>query len=435
MVKIDGITKGSYAELLEIKSGETLAAINGHDIKDVLDYRFYETESNLELLIMSSDGRERRLKLKKPQYESIGLEFSTYLMDKESSCRNKCIFCFIDQLPKGMRDTLYFKDDDDRLSFLFGNYVTLTNMNEEEIDRIISMHISPINISVHTMNPELRCKMMNNRFAGESLNFIKKLSANGIRLNCQLVLCPGYNDGEELKFSLEELKKLGPNLQSIACVPVGVTRYREGLEQLTPYNEESAGETIDIIEAFGESFLRENGARTVFASDEFYIIAGRELPPYEFYEDFPQIENGVGMIRNLEEEFRWALDDCEPSSFEVKRHISLVTGEAVYPFITSLLDELKIKCNNLNIDVYPIKNEFFGGTVNVTGLITGSDIIRELKGKDLGDELLIPSSMLKADEDIFLDDITMEKLSEELGVKLRKVGALGEDLLNAALDI
>lgn len=434
-VKITGIEKGSYAEMLGIEAGDTLVAINGQEIRDVLDFRFYETNSRLELTVKDSTGKEAVLKLRKGQYDAIGLEFESYLMDKERSCRNKCIFCFIDQLPKGMRETLYFKDDDSRLSFLFGNYITLTNIDESEIDRIIEMHISPINISVHTMNPELRCKMMNNRFAGDVLRYIKKLADAGIMLNCQLVLCPGINDGEELKFSLEELSKLGESIQSVACVPVGLTRYREGLYPLEAYNEKNAAEVIDIITEYGDIMKDKTGIRVFYPSDEFYIIAGRELPELEFYEDFPQIENGVGLIRNLEDEVDFALEELSEEDLETNRNVSMIVGTSVYPFMEKIVDMIRDKAPGITVKVVPVKNEFFGGKIDVTGLITGSDIIRTLKNTEIGEELLIPSVMLKADEDIFLDDVTLEGLGEELGVKVTKSGSTGSDLVNSVLGI
>lgn len=432
-VKINGITKGSYAEILGVKPGERLISINGHEITDGLDYRFYETNSQLELLLEGFDRQQRTVKLKKAQYEPIGFEFDTYLIDGERSCRNKCVFCFIDQLPKGMRETMYFKDDDARLSFLFGNYITLTNIDEKEIRRIIHLRISPINISVHTMNPELRCKMMNNRFAGDSLRFIRMLTDGGIKINCQLVLCPGINDGGELEYTLEELKKLGENLQSVACVPVGLTRYREGLAELRPFDKDSASAVIDTLERFGGRMLEERGARTFFPSDEFYILAKRPLPPYAFYEDFPQIENGVGMFRDFEESFRFRIGLLTDEEKQMKRHVASVTGEAIYPLMNELLDELRRKCNNLKIDIYKIKNDFFGGTVDVAGLVTGWDIIAQLKGRLRAEALIIPSVMLKADEDVFLDGTALADIGQELGVKVIKAGGSGEELADAVL--
>ena len=432
-VRIDSIKEKSHAEALGIEAGDILVSINGHEIVDGLDYRFYETESYLELLMLDEKGREHEFKLRKGRYEPIGFEFNSYLIDEQRSCRNKCIFCFIDQLPKGMRETLYFKDDDSRLSFLFGNYITLTNIDEKEINRIISMHISPINISVHTMNPALRSRMMNNRFAGDKLKYIKMLTDGGIKINCQLVLCPGFNDGEELKFTLDELLKLGENLQSVACVPVGLTKYREGLEKLEPFNEKTAGDVIDIIESYGDKAKLERESRTFYPSDEFYLIAKRELPPYEFYEDFPQIENGVGMFRDLEEDFLFALEELSDEMKMVKSKVTIATGEGIYPLLEKLLDELRNKCDNLTIDLVPIKNNFFGGTVDVTGLLTGQDIISALKGRDLGDALILSECMFKADEDIFLDDISLEELSAILNVKVIKNKNGGENMINTIL--
>lgn len=432
-VRIDGIQKGSYAQALGIAAGERLLSINGHEINDVLDYRFYETEQHLELELERSTGEKYRLHLRKGQYESIGLEFDTYLIDQERSCRNKCIFCFIDQLPKGMRETMYFKDDDTRLSFLFGNYITLTNIDEREIRRIIEMHISPINISVHTMNPELRCKMMNNRFAGEKLRYLSMLTEGGIRINCQLVLCPGFNDGKELEFTLEELSKLGENLQSVACVPVGLTKYRENLPKLEPFRQDTAAAVIDTVNAFGDRRKEKGLSRSFYLSDEFFILAGRELPPYEYYEDFPQIENGVGMFRDLEEGFLYRLEQLSEEERQRSGRVALVTGTAIYPLLNELLDELRVKCHNLTIELFPIRNDFFGGTVDVTGLITGGDILRQLEGKLHCDTLLVPSVMMKADQDIFLDDVTLEELSDKLQVTVKKVGPTGEELVEALL--
>ena len=417
--EIFGVQPGSLAERAGMEKGDRLISINGHDITDVLDFRFFETNTHLTVVFEKPDGRRLEEKIIKAQYGSLGLEFETYLMDKQRSCRNKCVFCFIDQLPKGMRETLYFKDDDARLSFLFGNYITLTNIDDREIDRIIEMHISPVNISVHTMNPKLRCEMMQNRFAGDVLRYVKRLAENNIKLNCQIVLCPGLNDGEELEYTLSEMYALGESLQSVACVPVGLTRYREGLYPLQPFNRETAGAAIDILERWGERFLRERGQRTVFPSDEFYLIAQRELPPYEFYEDFPQIENGVGMLRDFEEEFLWALEEAQGRAMQ--RRVTIPTGTAAYPFLHKVFDALRAKFPGLEINLIPVKNDFFGGTVDVTGLLTGQDVLRRLQEEDLGEEVLIPSNMLMADADIFLDDMTVGMLSEKLGVPVRRM--------------
>ena len=430
-VLITGITKNSAAAQAGMKAGDTLLSINGHEICDVLDFRFYETEPRLTVEFMNPDGDRHTRQIVKGRYASLGLEFETYLMDKQQSCTNKCIFCFIDQLPKGLRPSLYFKDDDSRLSFLFGNYVTMTNMTQREVERIFEMHISPINVSVHTMNPALRCKMMNNRFAGQVLENLGKFTAAGIQVNCQLVLCPGINDGEELNFSLEELYKLGENVQSIACVPVGVTRYREGLYPLTTYTKETAAATLAQIEAFGERFKAERGMRTVYASDEFYLLAEKPLPPVEFYEDFAQLENGVGMLTNLKDEFEFAFEDAEaPAS---PRRVTFVTGESPAAFLKTMLDETVGKWDNLTVEIVAVHNDFFGGCVNVSGLLTGQDMLCALQGRDLGDEVLIPISTLKQDEDIFLDDMTREELQEALGVPVTPVGNTGEAMLQAIL--
>ena len=417
--EIFGVQPGSLAERAGMEKGDRLISMNGHTISDVLDFRFYETNTHLSVVFEKPDGRLLEEKIIKSQYGRLGLEFETYLMDQQRSCYNKCVFCFIDQLPKGLRETLYFKDDDARLSFLFGNYITLTNIDDREIDRIIEMHISPINISVHTMNPELRCKMMQNRFAGDALRHLRRLAENNIRLNCQIVLCPGLNDGDELEYTLSEFYKLGECLQSVACVPVGLTRYREGLYPLVPFNAETAGDALGILERWGDKFLSERGSRTVFPSDEFYLIAKRDLPPYEFYEDFPQIENGVGMLRDFEEEFLWALDETEGRP--LKRRVTIPTGMAAYPFLNRVFDALREKFPGLEINLVPVKNEFFGGTVDVTGLLVGQDVLKTLKEEVLGDEVLIPSNMLMADEPVFLDDMTLDELSEKLGVPVRRI--------------
>ena len=434
-VRIDGVAPGSRAQRAGIAPGDLLLAINGTPVTDVLDYRFLETERRLSLAL-SRNGVPYTAEVVKPQYDSLGLEFESYLMDRQRSCRNKCIFCFIDQLPKGMRPSLYFKDDDDRLSFLFGNYITLTNLDDREVDRILKLRISPINVSVHTMDPELRVRMMGNRFAGESLRYLTRLAEGGIRLNCQIVLCPGVNDGAALDRTLSELFRLGEGLLSVACVPVGVTRYREGLFPLEPFTPETAAAAVDQLERWGDRFLRERGSRTVFAADELYLMAGRDIPPVEFYEDFPQIENGVGMLRDLREEFDAALDELaaagelEPPA---PRKVTVPTGECPAPFLETMLDGFREKCHNCVVDLVPVRNEFFGGGVNVTGLLTGRDLVGALRGRDLGDEVLIVSNMLKADEDIFLDDMTLAQLSEALGVPCRRTRYTGEAILAAIL--
>ena len=431
MVKINSVMHGSPSDKCGVKKDDILVKINGHGIKDVLDYMYYaaDTEVSLELL----RGNETiNLDISKDEYDDLGLEFETFLMDSKQSCSNKCVFCFIDQMPPGMRETLYFKDDDARLSFLQGNYVTLTNLHQEDIDRIIEMKLN-INVSVHTTNPELRVKMMHNRFAGEKLKYIWQLAESGIKLNCQIVCCPGLNDGDELRRSLTDLGTLMPNITSMAVVPVGLTKFRKGLYPLVGFTKETAGETIDIIEEFQQVFLEKFGTRTVFPSDEFYLIAERELPPMEAYEDFSQYENGVGMLRSLIDEFDKALDMAEWEGGE--RHVSIATGYSPFSTISSLAKKAENRFPQLKCDVYRIRNDFFGETITVTGLITAQDLIAQLKGKDLGDELLISSAMLRRDSDVFLDDLTVSDVEKELNVKLTSTNSDGYELLDAIMGI
>lgn len=429
-VKIYNVTANSPAAKAGIKKDETLLTINSNQVVDVLDYRFYQVNRSLSLEIMNLSCEIRTVDIKKGEYDEIGLEFETYLMDKQHSCRNKCIFCFIDQLPKGLRESLYFKDDDSRLSFLFGNYITLTNITEHEIERIIKMHISPINVSVHTTNPELRCKMMNNRFAGESLKCLKRFADAGITLNCQIVSCPGINDGDELIRTMTDLEQLG--VEMTAIVPVGLTDYREGLYPLVPYNKETASQTIDLIEKFGEECKKKYGRRIFFASDEFYILAEREIPEPEFYEDFHALEDGVGMIAYLTDDVKWVLDELEYD--ESKAHtVTVACGTGVYPFMKRIMAMINQKFPNIKIHTRAIENKFFGGGVNVSGLVTGTDLISRLKGKEIGDRLLIPSSMLRFENDLFLDDVSTEDVESELGVELVAVNNNGEQLVKAVI--
>ena len=433
-VKIAAVDVNSAAERAGIKKGETLVSINGKEIFDVLDYRFYETDRTLQILLRNVSGEEREVRIVKREYQSIGLSFDTYLMDRQHSCRNRCIFCFIDQLPPGMRESLYFKDDDSRLSFLFGNYVTLTNMSEREVDRIIAMHISPINISVHTTNPDLRCKMMGNRFAGKSLEILYRLAQAGIRLNCQFALCPGINDGAELERSLNDLLPLYPAVQSVALVPLGVTRFREGLYPLKPYTREGAQAVIETAERYGASAEKRYGKRICYAADEFYLKAGLPIPRAEFYGEFDQLENGVGLLANLKQEFEDARLLLEDEALPGKqRSVTMATGVAAQPFLSQLLDGLRNQCHNLTCNVVAIRNEFFGETITVAGLVTGGDIIRQLKGRPLGDVLLLPRVMLRYEGDVFLDDVTVETVEKELGIPVQVVQDDGYELLNAII--
>lgn len=429
-VKIFDVTTGSHADKAGIKKGETLLSINSNEIVDVLDYRFYQVNRKLTLEVADEDKNVRTIEMTKGEYEEIGLEFETYLMDKQHSCRNKCIFCFIDQLPKGMRESLYFKDDDSRLSFLFGNYITLTNITEHEIDRIIKMHISPINVSVHTTNPELRCKMMNNRFAGDTLKYLKRFADAGITLNCQIVSCPGINDGDELVRTLTDLEKLGVNMTAI--VPVGLTRYRENLYPLVPYNKETAGQTIDIIEKMGDECVKKHGRRIFFPGDEFYLLAEREIPSPEFYEDFSALEDGIGMIAYLTDDVGWKLEELDADE-SLCHKVTIACGEGVFPYMKRIMSMINEKFPNITINTRAIKNNFFGGGVNVSGLVTGGDLIDQLRDDDLGDKLIIPSSMLRFENDLFLDDVSTDDVERELGVTLVPVNNNGNDLVEAVI--
>lgn len=429
-VKIFDVTTGSHADKAGIKKGETLLSINSNEIVDVLDYRFYQVNRKLTLEVADEDKNVRTIEMTKGEYEEIGLEFETYLMDKQHSCRNKCIFCFIDQLPKGMRESLYFKDDDSRLSFLFGNYITLTNITEHEIDRIIKMHISPINVSVHTTNPELRCKMMNNRFAGDTLKYLKRFADAGITLNCQIVSCPGINDGDELVRTLTDLENLGVNMTAI--VPVGLTRYRENLYPLVPYNKETAGQTIDIIEKMGDECVKKHGRRIFFPGDEFYLLAEREIPSPEFYEDFSALEDGIGMIAYLTDDVSWKLEELDTDE-SLCHKVTIACGEGVFPYMKRIMSMINEKFPNITINTRAIKNNFFGGGVNVSGLVTGGDLIDQLRDDDLGDRLIITSSMLRFENDLFLDDVSTDDVERELGVTLVPVNNNGNDLVEAVI--
>ena len=408
--------------------GDAVISINGNKIIDVLDYKFFAYDSRLKVLLRRPDGSEHEVTVHKSEGGDLGLEFESYLMDTPRSCANNCVFCFIDQLPKGMRRTMYFKDDDARLSFLLGNYITLTNLSKREIERIIALHISPINVSVHTTNPALRCKMLQNPRAGDSIETMRRFAAAGIVMNCQIVCCPGLNDGEELLRSMRDLEEMYPGVHSVSIVPVGLTRFREGLYPLTPYTKELAGETIDMVTAFGDECLKRHGTRIFFCGDELYIKAERELPPDEFYEEHTQLENGVGMIRLLETEFRSALmlsDEPDGVPF------SIATGVSAAPYFDKLLGMAKEKYGTIKGQVYAIENDFFGRSINVTGLITGQDLIRQLKGRELGERLLISQNMLRREEMDFLDDVTLEQASKELGVPIYPIEQDGFALWDA----
>ncbi|MBQ9940263.1 MAG: DUF512 domain-containing protein [Clostridia bacterium] len=435
MVTVQSVKKRSPAEKCGIKSGDKLISVNSHPINDILDYGFYTREKLLEIEI-ESEGALRHITMKKSEDADTGMEFESFLMDKKRSCANRCIFCFIDQLPKGMRDTLYFKDDDTRLSFLQGNYVTLTNVSDRDISRILEMHISPVNVSVHTTNPQLRVKMLGNKNASKIMDQLNTLASHNISLNCQIVLCKGYNDKEELDRSMKELYALYPALSGVSIVPVGLTDYRDGLCQLEPFTKDEALETVRQIEAFGDKCRQETGFRLFYAGDEFYLKAGLSIPAEEEYDDYPQIENGVGLIRSMQTEFDLELDDIqqyEKELLDVRRSISVATGEAAYDFICGLVEKLKKSCYNMDIKVYKVKNTFFGSNVTVAGLITGHDYIKTLSGKPLGEVLYIPSCSLRSGEDVFLDDITLGELEQKLNVKIIPLSNDGSEFLRELL--
>ena len=426
-VIIKKVNNRTPAHRAKLKDGYTLVSINGNVINDVLDYQFYMTDENITLKILDDKNKLKEYKIKKEQYEDLGLEFETYLMDKQHSCKNKCIFCFVDQMPKGMRQTLYFKDDDSRMSFLFGNYVTLTNLTQEDINRIIKMHISPVNISVHTTNPTLRVEMMKNKNAGKVLSYLQDLAAHNIRLNTQLVLCPGINDGEELVRSLNDLAEYYPALDSIAVVPVGLTKFRDNLPQLRLYTKQEAQQVIDIIENFSDEFYKKHGKRIAFASDEFYLKAQRQLPDYEYYGDFNQLDNGVGLVTMLKTEFLDALenDEFKPDPFEA----TVVTGQLAYPLIKELAEKTTQKYPQINLNVEKIINHFFGETITVAGLVTGRDLIEQLKDKITTKVLIIPSVMLRHEQDKFLDDVTIQEVENALDVEIVTSSNDGYELL------
>ncbi|MBE6668571.1 MAG: DUF512 domain-containing protein [Ruminococcaceae bacterium] len=421
MVRITGIEESSPLLSLGVRAGDTLVAVNKNEIRDVLDYRFYITDRNITLSLVREDGEEYEVFLRKREYDDVGLEFETPLMDKKHTCKNKCIFCFVDQMPKGLRETLYFKDDDSRLSFLHGNYITLTNMTDEDIDRIIKMHISPINISVHTTNPELRVKMMKNKRSGEVLSYLGRLADAGISLCTQLVLCPGINDGEELMRSMHDLVALCPSLISCAAVPVGITKFRDGLYPLRTYTKEEARAVIETVNSFGDYCKKKYGSRIFTVADEFYLKAEMDIPSEEYYEDYPQLENGVGLIRSVKEDLRYYLADSEPFELKKDRRVLAVTGVAAYPTVCELSEMIKEKADRLCVDVLCVKNDFFGETVTVAGLLTATDIEKAVKEhiKNTGasyDALIIPDAALKADEDVFLDGVSLTSLSDRLGI-------------------
>jgi len=435
---VSRVLPGSIAEELGIEQGDRLISIDDLEIEDVFDYQFLIQEAYIEVLVEKADGEQWLLEVDKDPEEDLGIEFENGLMDEYRHCRNKCVFCFIDQMPPGMRETLYFKDDDSRLSFLQGNYVTLTNMSDHDIDRICRYHLSPINISFHTMNPELRCRMLNNRFAGEALKKVDILFAAGIRMNGQIVLCKGLNDGEELEYSITQLMRYLPNLESVSVVPVGLTKYREGLYPLEPFAKEDAISVIQLIEKYQSVCFEKFGIHFIHASDEWYLLAGREMPEEERYDGYLQLENGVGMLRLLRNEFEDALEQRRTAAEAVERkcpetELSMATGQLAYPCIKQMADRMCMEYPGLQIHVYPITNTFFGERITVSGLLTGQDILAQLAGKPLGRCLFLPENVLRSGEDIFLDDLRLEELEKALQVPINIVKSSGYDFVETIL--
>lgn len=443
--KIKAVYPESIAEELEIEVGDVLLAINNETVSDVFDYRYLINDEYVEVLIRKADGEEWLLEIEKDFDDDLGIEFENDLMSEYKSCHNKCIFCFIDQMPKGMRETLYFKDDDSRLSFLQGNYITLTNMNDEDIDRIIKMQLAPINISVQSTNKELRCKLLNNRFAGEKLKYIDRLYEGHVEMNGQIVCCKGVNDGAELLRSIEDLSKYLPFMRSVSVVPAGITKYREGLYPIELFNKKEAEEIIDMVEAHQKKYYEEFGLHFIHASDEFYILAKRDFPEEERYDGYIQLENGVGMMRLLITEFDDAFFNLKKSkkyktlSKKLCRTVTIVTGKLAYPVIKDFADKLMAAFSELSINVYCIRNDFFGETITVSGLITGQDLIKQLKekkalGNDLGDTLIIPANMLRTGEKVFLDDITTDDVEQELCIRVAAIETNGYHFIEAILN-
>lgn len=435
---VKSVIAGSIAEEMEIEPGDAILTIDNTPIEDIFDYQFLIQDTYIEVLVEKADGEQWLLEVDKEYDEDLGIEFENGLMDEYRHCCNKCIFCFIDQMPKGMRETLYFKDDDSRLSFLQGNYVTLTNMSEKDVDRICRYHLSPINISFQTMNPDLRCKMLNNRFAGEALKKVDRFMEADVQMNGQIVLCKGVNDGAELEFSIREMMKYIPNLQSVSVVPVGLSKYREGLYPLEPFEKEDAKETLDLIHRYQKLCFEKYGIHFIHASDEWYVLAGEEIPEEERYDGYLQLENGVGMVRLLLNEFHEELSRRKAEGTlpnqELRAEYSLATGRLVYPFITGMVKELMDLCPGLVIHVYAIRNDFFGERITVSGLLTAQDLIAQLRDQKKGTRLYLPCNVLRSGEDVFLDDVHLPEVEKALQVPIYIVKSSGRDFVEAFLD-
>ncbi len=433
---IKSVNKGSIADSLGILPGDIVIKIDDNEIEDIFDYQFMTLTDELVLTILRGD-EEWEYEIEKGENEDIGLVFENGLMDNYRRCSNNCIFCFIDQMPPGMRDTLYFKDDDSRLSFLQGNYITLTNLSEKDLGRIVRYNLSPVNVSIHTMNPELRCRMLGNRFAGSSLQKLNVLADAGIEMNGQVVLCKGINDGRELEFTISELMKYIPSFRSLSVVPVGLSKYRDGLFHLEPFEKDDCAEVIDIIEGYQKQCMEKYGIHFVHASDEFYLTAGRPMPEADRYDGYLQLDNGVGMIRSFiderDEQIEKRMQDGSFDKDHGGKHITLVTGVLAYPIISESARMVEERANGLKIDVYAIRNDFFGERITVSGLLTGQDIIAQLKGRDLGDEIRLPESVVRAGTDVFLDDIKVSEVSDALQVRVVTIKSNGYDFVDSCL--
>ena len=427
-ILIKSIVKGSIAEEMEIEPGDFLISINNEEIKDILDYKFQIFDEFITIVIEKQNGEEWELEIEKEDNEDLGLVFEEELIDKPRNCANKCIFCFMDQLPPNVRETLVFKDDDFRLSFMTGNYVTLTNSGYKDLERIVKYHLSPINISVHATTPEVRKMMLNNKNADKIMEYIEYLTSNGIDINAQIVLCPGINDGEILDKTIEDLYKFYPNLLCIAIVPVGLTKYRDGLYPLTTFDKDGAAKVIDQVEAWQRKLKKETGSNIVYVADEFYVKAERDIPEYERYENFPQLEDGIGLMAYFTREFDVHLSEIEPTKLE--KMVSIATGKSAFKFISEKARLLEKRFEGLKVNVYPIENTFFGPEITVTGLITGSELIEQLKDKEIGEYLIIDSKMLKDDEDVFLDDIGLDNVKNSLGVDIVLSESNGTDFID-----
>ena len=429
---VKSVEEGSIAWEMEIEPGDALLAINDKEIQDVFDYRYLVHDEYLVLLVEKNNGEEWELEIEKDYDEDLGLDFGEGIMSEYRSCANACIFCFIDQMPPGMRETLYFKDDDSRLSFLQGNYITLTNMSDEDVDRIIRLHLAPINISVQSMNPKIRVKMLHHRQAGEKLKYLKTFAEHGIEMNGQVVLCKGVNDGNELCYTIEELLKLAPAMQSCSVVPSGLTKYREKLFPLKPFTKEDACEVIDVIEGYQKEAMEKFGSHFIHASDEWYVLAERELPDADNYDGYIQLENGVGMMRLLHDEVMEELAKRQGDDREIT--CSMATGVLAYPLVCKLCRAVEEKYPKVKVHVYEIQNDFFGRTITVSGLITGGDLMKQLKGQELGDRLLLPTNMLRSRTSVFLDDVTVDQVETSLQTTVNIVESSGDKFVRSILD-